>query len=169
MIRNLAALAAMLVAFVAPVQAQSADASRTLHQLFDEEWERGLRENPVGASYQGDPRYNDRWADVSPAAIEASAAADRAALARIRAIDRNALSPADQLNYDTFLWLQEKGVTQVDVCGIATDYCVRATALDANNAGFGTTVLARLTAGVAPASTEQAITDLRTAGVTVTT
>ena len=66
-------------------------------------------------------------------------------------------------------WLQEKGVTQVDVCGIATDYCVRATALDANKAGFGTTVLAGLTAGVAPASTEQAITDLRTAGVTVTT
>jgi nicotinamidase/pyrazinamidase len=66
-------------------------------------------------------------------------------------------------------WLREKGVTQVDVCGIATDYCVRATALDANNAGFGTTVLAGLTAGVAPASTEQAITDLRTAGITVTT
>jgi nicotinamidase/pyrazinamidase len=66
-------------------------------------------------------------------------------------------------------WLKDKGVTQVDVCGIATDYCVRATALDANNAGFGTTVLARLTAGVAPASTEQAITDLRTAGITVTT
>ena len=110
MFRNLAALAAMLVAFAAPAHAQPADASRALHQLFDEEWERGLRENPVGASYQGDARYNDRWADVSLAAIEASAAADRAALARIRAIDRSVLSPADQLNYDTFLWLQEKSV-----------------------------------------------------------
>ncbi|MFC5578133.1 DUF885 domain-containing protein [Lysobacter niabensis] len=110
MFRNLAALAAMLVAFAAPAHAQSADASRALHQLFDEEWERGLRENPVGASYQGDPRYNDRWADVRLAAIEASAAADRTALARIRAIDRGVLSAADQLNYDTFLWLQEKSV-----------------------------------------------------------
>ncbi|MDR7098729.1 uncharacterized protein (DUF885 family) [Lysobacter niabensis] len=111
MIRNLAAAAAMLVAFAAPpTQAQSTDATRTLHQLFDEEWERGLRENPVNASYQGDTRYNDRWSDVSLTAIQASEAADRAALARIRAIDRNALSPAEQLNYDTFLWLQEKSV-----------------------------------------------------------
>ena len=111
MIRNLAAAAAMLVAFAAPpTQAQSTDATRALHQLFDEEWERGLRENPVNASYQGDARYNDRWSDVSLAAIQASEAADRAALARIRAIDRNALSPAEQLNYDTFLWLQEKSV-----------------------------------------------------------
>jgi uncharacterized protein (DUF885 family) len=81
-----------------------------LHQLFDEEWERGLRENPVNASYQGDKRYNDRWSDASLAAIEASQAADRKALERIRAIDRTALAPADQLNYDTFLWLQEKAV-----------------------------------------------------------
>jgi nicotinamidase/pyrazinamidase len=65
-------------------------------------------------------------------------------------------------------WLREKGVTQVDVCGIATDYCVRATALDANREGFGTTVLTPLTAGVAPASTEQTLVDLRTAGVTLT-
>lgn len=110
MFRTLAAAAALAVAFIAPAQAQSNDASKALHQLFDEEWERGLRENPVNASYQGDKRYNDRWSDASLAAIEASQAADRKALERIRAIDRNALSSADQLNYDTFLWLQEKAV-----------------------------------------------------------
>jgi nicotinamidase/pyrazinamidase len=65
-------------------------------------------------------------------------------------------------------WLRDKGVTDVDVCGIATDYCVRATALDARKEGFGTTVLINLTAGVAPSSTEQALTDLRAAGVDVT-
>ncbi|TWD82375.1 nicotinamidase/pyrazinamidase [Kribbella amoyensis] len=65
-------------------------------------------------------------------------------------------------------WLREKEVTDVDVCGIATDYCVRATALDARTAGFRTTVLTGLTAGVAPASTEQTLIDLRTAGVTLT-
>ncbi|KQY52528.1 DUF885 domain-containing protein [Lysobacter sp. Root494] len=110
MFRTLAAAAVLLVAFVAPVRAQSNDAAKALHRLFDEEWERGLRENPVNASYQGDKRYNDRWSDASLAAIEASQSADRKALERIRAIDRNALSPADQLNYDTFLWLQEKAV-----------------------------------------------------------
>jgi uncharacterized protein (DUF885 family) len=110
MFRTLAAAAALVVAFIAPVQAQSNDAAKALHQLFDEEWERGLRENPVNASYQGDKRYNDRWSDASLAAIESSQAADRKALERIRGIDRNALSPADQLNYDTFLWLQEKAV-----------------------------------------------------------
>jgi nicotinamidase/pyrazinamidase len=62
-------------------------------------------------------------------------------------------------------WLREKGVNQVHVCGLATDYCVRATALDAARAGFDTTVLTDLTAGVAPASTKQALMDLRTAGV----
>ena len=110
MFRTLAAAAALVVAFIAPAQAQSNDAAKALHQLFDEEWERGLRENPVNASYQGDKRYNDRWSDASLAAIEASQAADRKALERIRSIDRTALSPADQLNYDTFLWLQEKAV-----------------------------------------------------------
>ncbi|WP_371407787.1 isochorismatase family protein [Kribbella sp. NBC_00662] len=65
-------------------------------------------------------------------------------------------------------WLRGKGVTDVDVCGIATDYCVRATALDARKEGFGTTVLINLTAGVAPSTTEQAMIDLRTAGVDVT-
>ncbi|MGW6276709.1 nicotinamidase [Kribbella sp. NPDC055071] len=65
-------------------------------------------------------------------------------------------------------WLREKGVTDVDVCGIATDYCVRATALDAASEGFGTTVLTSLIAGVAPASTRQALTELRAAGITLT-
>ncbi|TDW95196.1 nicotinamidase/pyrazinamidase [Kribbella pratensis] len=65
-------------------------------------------------------------------------------------------------------WLRGKGVTDVDVCGIATDYCVRATALDARKEGFTTTVLTALTAGVAEPTTQQALTDLRTAGVSLT-
>ena len=46
-------------------------------------------------------------------------------------------------------WLQEHGVEEVDVCGLATDHCVRATALDAAAAGFTTSVLSELCAGVA--------------------
>lgn len=64
-------------------------------------------------------------------------------------------------------WLRAHEVTAVDVCGIATDYCVRATALDAVAAGFSTRVLLDLCAGVAPESSEAAIAELLTAGVTV--
>ena len=50
-------------------------------------------------------------------------------------------------------------------CGIATDHCVRATALDAAHEGFATRVLLDLTAGVARATTDRALTQLREAGV----
>ena len=62
-------------------------------------------------------------------------------------------------------WLRERGVDEVDVVGIATDYCVRATALDAVRAGFATRVLVDLTAGVAPESTSAALAELAAAGV----
>ena len=62
-------------------------------------------------------------------------------------------------------WLRRHGVGAVDVVGIATDHCVRATALDAVGQGFSTRVLLHLTAGVAEGSTEAALEQLRTAGV----
>ena len=62
-------------------------------------------------------------------------------------------------------WLRERDVDTVDVVGIATDHCVRATALDAVAAGFATRVLLPLTAGVSEASTAAALDQLRTAGV----
>ena len=62
-------------------------------------------------------------------------------------------------------WLRGRGVTELDVVGIATDHCVRATALDAAREGFTTRVLLGLTAGVAAATTEKALTQLREAGV----
>ena len=62
-------------------------------------------------------------------------------------------------------WLRERGVTAVDVVGIATDHCVRATALDAVEAGFATRVLLRYTAGVSDVTVEAALERLRAAGV----
>jgi nicotinamidase/pyrazinamidase len=62
-------------------------------------------------------------------------------------------------------WLRERGVDQVDVVGIATDYCVQATAADAARQGFATRVLLDLTAGVAAETTAQAIENLRASGV----
>jgi nicotinamidase/pyrazinamidase len=64
-------------------------------------------------------------------------------------------------------WLRMHDVTEVDVVGIATDHCVRATALDAVAEGFATTVLLDLTAGVAPETTEAALGALADAGATL--
>ncbi|GII83003.1 amidase [Sphaerisporangium siamense] len=64
-------------------------------------------------------------------------------------------------------WLRARGVEAVDVVGIATDHCVRATALDAAANGFTVRVLLDLTAGVSPATTETALAQLEAAGVTL--
>ena len=62
-------------------------------------------------------------------------------------------------------WLRGRGVTAVDVVGIATDYCVRATALDAAREGFETRVLLGMTAAVAPETRERALADFAAAGI----
>jgi len=64
-------------------------------------------------------------------------------------------------------WLRTHQVTEVDVCGIATDYCVRATALDAVREGFATQLLPGLCAGVAEESSAAAVAEMRDAGIRV--
>jgi nicotinamidase/pyrazinamidase len=64
-------------------------------------------------------------------------------------------------------WLRTHEVGEVDVCGIATDYCVRATALDALEHGFTVRVLHRLCAGVAPETSEKAFAEMHEAGITI--
>ena len=64
-------------------------------------------------------------------------------------------------------WLRSQEITDVDVCGLATDYCVRATALDAVREGFHTRLLRHLCAGVSPVSTKSALEEMAQAGVTI--
>ncbi len=64
-------------------------------------------------------------------------------------------------------WLRQRDVTDVDICGIATDYCVRATVLDAVSNGFSVRLLADLCAGVAPETSQSALTEMRTAGASI--
>ena len=64
-------------------------------------------------------------------------------------------------------WLRGAGVDTVDVCGIATDYCVRATALDAAREGFAVTVLEGLTAVVFTDNLTKVIEEFKAAGITV--
>lgn len=60
-------------------------------------------------------------------------------------------------------WLRAHKITDVDVIGIATDHCVKATAIDAARAGFATTVLLPFTAGVSTATIESALVQMQEA------
>jgi nicotinamidase/pyrazinamidase len=64
-------------------------------------------------------------------------------------------------------WLRARDIDTVEIVGIATDHCVRASALDAVAAGFATTVRLDLTAGVAAATVEAALAHMRAAGVSL--
>jgi nicotinamidase/pyrazinamidase len=68
-------------------------------------------------------------------------------------------------------YLKEKGVTEVYVVGLATDYCVKFTALDAKQAGFDTTVIEDATRGVnlAAGDVDRAIADMKAAGIRIVT
>jgi len=81
---------------------RAADGATTLHELFDREWERGLRENPTGATYLGDHRYDDRWPDDSAAALARRNRSDRGVLEALARIDPDSLSATDQLNRELF-------------------------------------------------------------------
>lgn len=67
-------------------------------------------------------------------------------------------------------WLKEQGVTEVFVCGLATDYCVKFTALDALQAGFRATLIEDACRGVnlRADDVKKAIGEMREAGVRVT-
>jgi nicotinamidase/pyrazinamidase len=126
-----------------------------------------------GTHFAAHPDYADSWpphcvagtagANFHPALNTAPVeavffkGAHAAAYSGFEGADENGALLAD--------WLRERDVDAVDVVGIATDYCVRATAADAARGGFATRVLLDLTAGVAPDSTAKAIDELRAAGV----
>ncbi len=65
--------------------------------------------------------------------------------------------------------LEARGIERVVVTGLALDYCVRASAIDAANAGFSTTLLADLTRAVnlQPGDGSRAVADMVAAGVTI--
>lgn len=74
-----------------------------LQTFFEEEWEYGLKENPIMATLFGDLRYNDRLGDSSIAAIERRQRHGVEALRQLESIDRSKLADSDKLNYDLYL------------------------------------------------------------------
>jgi nicotinamidase/pyrazinamidase len=64
-------------------------------------------------------------------------------------------------------WLRRNEITDVDICGIATDHCVRATTLDAVREGFNVRLLTDLCAGVAEESSRIALEEMAGAGAAI--
>jgi nicotinamidase/pyrazinamidase len=64
-------------------------------------------------------------------------------------------------------YLRSRDVSDVTVVGLATDYCVKATALDAVRLGYSTTVDLEFCAGVMPDTTDAAIVEMQRAGVNI--
>jgi nicotinamidase/pyrazinamidase len=63
--------------------------------------------------------------------------------------------------------LHKNGIKKLIVYGIATDYCVKATAIDAANAGYKVTVIDGLSKGVAPDTIANALAEMKAKGITI--
>jgi uncharacterized protein (DUF885 family) len=97
------------------LQAQESPAgetAKTLHEIFASEWDYWMEQSPAWASRLGDRRWNDRWPDQSLAAIDKRHAHNVEILAKLKALDRGALSPAERLNYDLFVRNYEEYVEE---------------------------------------------------------
>lgn len=122
------------------------------HPDFVHSWPAHCVRGTVGASFHPE-------LDVAPLAAVFSKGAHAAAYSGFQGATPDGTSLAD--------WLSTRDIDQVDVVGIATDHCVRATALDAAGAGLRTVVLLDLTAGVARSTVDEALVALDEAGVTL--
>lgn len=77
------------------------DADR-LHRLFDFSWEYTMKESPEFATSVGYPGQNDRWSDISFAAIGRRKETDKLDLELIKAINRAKLPESDLISYDLY-------------------------------------------------------------------
>ncbi len=127
-----------------------------------------------GHHFSDSPDFADTWPPHCVVGTSGVALHPNLETARIEAVfDKGeyaaAYSGFEAVSDGTLLadWLREHGVDTVEVVGIATDHCVRATALDAARAGFDTEIRLDLTAGVNPDSTARALQTFREAGITL--
>jgi nicotinamidase/pyrazinamidase len=120
------------------------------HPDFVDSWPRHCEVGTPGVEFHDDLGYRDFAAVFDKGEYEAAYSGFEG-----RSADGSGLAE----------FLRSHGVDAVEVCGIATDHCVRATALDAARAGFDTTVLTGLTAAVAPERVDSVLAELAAAGV----
>ena len=128
-----------------------------------------------GRHFAADPDYADTWPPHCVAGTAGAAFHPALDAGRFDAVFRKGERAAaysgfegtDAEGQSLAAWLAEREVTAVDIAGIATDYCVRATAADATRLGFAVRVLVDLTAGVAADSTVEAIKEMRANGAEI--
>ena len=82
----------------------------SFNQILDDEWKRGIQENPVYASNMGDKSANQDWPDISEGAVRERQKKTREVLEQIRSMDPQTLSIENQLNYRLFLYNYERSV-----------------------------------------------------------
>lgn len=117
-------------------------------------------------------RFGGPWPDHCIAGTSGAAFDDRLARGDVDIIISKGVDPQTD-GYSGFAAteleanLRDRGVERVFVCGLATDYCVKATALDAKRAGFETFVISDAIAAVnvRPGDEDAALGELRAAGV----
>lgn len=85
-----------------------------LFQLFDDAWEASLEADPIGATFIGEARYNDRLPDSSEGAQADRLAELRRFGKRLESIETESLSEEDQLNYDLFEQSLENEIGQIE-------------------------------------------------------
>ena len=77
--------------------------SEKFHELLNEEWNKGIVENPEWATRLGDNRFNDKLNDASFEMILERQDDSRTLLQKVELIDRSDLDKEDQLNYDLYI------------------------------------------------------------------
>ena len=131
-----------------------------------------------GAHFAKEPDYVNTWPAHCRIGTDGALfhPAAEAAFEQVEAVFRKGHHSAAYSGFEGFTtegerqvaladWLRDRAIEQVDIVGIATDHCVRATALDAAEEGFETTVLLNLTTGVARETTDAAIASMREAEI----
>ncbi len=125
-----------------------------------------------GAHFSAHPDYVDSWPPHCVAGTAGASFHPDLDVTRIEAVFSKGAHAAAYSGFEgatgggTLLadWLRQRAVTEIDIAGLATDHCVRATAGDAARLGLPTRVLLGLTAGVAPETTKNALDEMRAAG-----
>ena len=163
-VRGGAAVAAAISAHMASA------ADRYAHIVGTRDWH-----IEPGEHFSAEPDYIDSWpphcvADTPGAEFHPALDLDRLDAVFSKGQHAAAYSGFEGASGDgTSLkaWLRKHHIDDITIVGIATDYCVRATALDGLHNGFTTHVLEDLTAGVAPETSQAALDEIRAAGVYV--
>jgi uncharacterized protein (DUF885 family) len=114
MIRVRRLVPALALAFAFPAAAQQTPSER-LQQLFADDWQFRLRENPLFATSVGDTRYNQLLDPAGLADVQRQTAENRRFLERLRAIPRDSLSAPDRINYDIFERGKREGIEEVEL------------------------------------------------------